>query len=116
MCGTRLSPMVTQERLPFSVLFFSPHVLEIAQPDFTRKDVTVNGVPRTLSRINRIFVNLPVAEARDFHFHSHVFENPIPSDHVPVRVVFQTPTIRNTIWKEMITELRGAESIVFRMN
>ena len=28
-----------------------------------------------LSRIDRIFVNLPVAEARDFHSYSHVFEN-----------------------------------------
>ena len=28
-----------------------------------------------LSRIDRIFVNLPVAEARDFHCYSHVFEN-----------------------------------------
>ena len=34
-----------QERLLFSC-FFS-HVFEIAQPDFTRKDVTVNGVMRT---------------------------------------------------------------------
>ena len=28
-----------------------------------------------LSRIDRIFVNLPVAEARDFRCYSHVFEN-----------------------------------------
>ena len=34
-----------QERLQFSCFF--PYVFETAQPDFTRKDVTVNGVIRT---------------------------------------------------------------------
>ena len=55
--------------------FFLPHVLEIAQPDYTRRDSTALGIIRTLSRIDRIFINLPVAEARDFHCYSHVFEN-----------------------------------------
>ena len=43
---------------------FFPHVLEVAQPDNTRRII------RTLSRIDRIFVNLPMAEARDFHCYS----------------------------------------------
>ena len=73
-----------------------PHVLEIAQPDHTRRDSTVIGIIRTLSRIDRIFINLPVAEARDFHCFSHVFENlgnrSIPSDHAAVRIVIQKPS------------------------
>ena len=44
--GIRLSRMAMQERLQFFLFFFS-HVFEIAQPDFTRKDATVNGVIRT---------------------------------------------------------------------
>ena len=40
--------------------------------------------------IDRIFLNLLLAEARDFHCFSHVFENlekrSIPSDHSAVRV------------------------------
>ena len=43
--GIRLSRRAMQERLLFSSFF--PYVFEIAQPDFTRKDVTVNGVIRT---------------------------------------------------------------------
>ena len=49
-------------------------------------------------RIDRIFINLPLAEARDFHGYSHVFENlvnrTIPSDHAAVRLVIQKPTMR----------------------
>ena len=44
------------------------------------------------------FINPPVAEARDFHCYSHVFENlgkrTIPSDHAAVRLVIQKPTNR----------------------
>ena len=50
--------------------FIFPHVLEIAQPDYTRRDSTALGVKGTLSRIDRIFFNLPMAEARDFHCYS----------------------------------------------
>ena len=64
---------------------------EIAQPDYTRRDSTALGVIRTLSRIDRIFTNLPMAAARDFHCYSHVFENlanrSISSDHAAVRLV-----------------------------
>ena len=77
---------------------FFPLVLEIAQPDYTRRDSTALGIIRTLSRIDRIFINLPLPEARDFHCYSHVFENlvnrTIPSDHAAVRLVIQKPTMR----------------------
>ena len=77
---------------------FFPYVTEIAQSGYTRRDSTALGVIRTLSRIDRIFINLPMAEARDFHSYSHVFENPgkktIPSDHAAVRLVTQKPTNR----------------------
>ena len=79
-----------------SVSLHFPKVLEIAQPDFTRKDSSANGIIRTLSRIDRIFTNMPKAEARDFHCYSHVFENlgnrTIPSDHTAVRLAIQKPT------------------------
>ena len=62
-----------------------PSILEIAQPDYTWRDSSVGGIIRTLSRIDRIFINMPMAEVRDFHCYSHVFENlgnrTIPSDH-----------------------------------
>ena len=75
-----------------------PRVLEIYQPDYTGRDSTDLGVIRTLSRVDRIFINLLVAEARDFHCYSHVFENlesrTIPSDHAAVRLVIHKPTNR----------------------
>ena len=56
------------------------------------------GIIRTLSRIDRIFTNLLLAEARDFHCYSHVFENlgkrSILSDRAAVRVVIHKPTNR----------------------
>ena len=77
----------------FSVTF-APHVLEIAQPNFTREDFAADGTLRTLSRID-IFIHVPMAEARDFHCYSHVTDNlgerSIPSDHVTVRIVIQEP-------------------------
>ena len=75
-----------------------PNVLEVAQPNFTRKDAAADGTLRTLFRIDRAFINLPMAEARAFHCYSHVSENlgerSIPSDHVAVRIVVQKPTGR----------------------
>ena len=74
-----------------------PHVLETAQPDYSRRDSSVIGIIRTLSRIDRIFINLPVAEARDFHCYPHVFEiqenQSIPSDHAAVRFVMKNRLI-----------------------
>ena len=77
---------------------FFPHVLEVAQFDYTRRDATALGVVRTLSSIDRIFYKLPMAEARDFHCSSHVVENlgkkTIPIDHTAIRLVIQKPTHR----------------------
>ena len=97
MCGTKPSPTVTPEKTAlFDSLF--PHVLGIPQPDCTRRDSTALGIIRTLSRIDRIFINLPMAEAQDIHCYSHVFENLgnriILSDHAAVRLVIQKPTNR----------------------
>ena len=50
---------------------------------------------RTPSSIDRAFINVPMAQARDFHYHSHATDNvgerSIRSDHVAVRGVIQTP-------------------------
>ena len=43
--------------------------VEIAQPFFARKDVRRDCALHTLSRIDRIFVTLPMAELRDFQCH-----------------------------------------------
>ena len=40
-----------------------------------RSDATADGTIRTLSRTDWAFINLPKAEAQDFHCYSHVFEN-----------------------------------------
>ena len=96
--------MVTQEKLPCFI--FLPHVLEVAQPDYTRRDSTELGIIRTLSRIDRIFLNLPMAEARDSHCYWHVFEDlvnrTIPSDHAAVRLVIQKPCTRGQQCKRRI--------------
>ena len=72
-----------------------PNILEIAQPDYTGTDSSASGIIRTLSRIDRIFVNVPMAEVRDLHCYSHVFENlgnrTTPNDHTAVRLVIQKP-------------------------
>ena len=84
---------------------FFPHVLEVGQPDYTRRDSSALGIIRTLSRIDRIVINLPMAEARDFHCYSHVFENlvnrTIPSDHAAVRLVIERPTPRRHLSKRI---------------
>ena len=78
--GIRPSPTATRERRLSSAPFF-PHHLEIAQRDFTRRDSPTDGIVRTLSRIDRTFINLPMAEARDFHCYSHVFRKPWGTAH-----------------------------------
>ena len=69
--------------------------------DYARRDSSALGVIRTLSRNEFFFFkkkNLPMAEARDFHCYSHVFENlekrTIPSDHAAVCFVIQKTTTR----------------------
>ena len=46
MSGSRRSPMATRERLQCFILSF-PHVLEVAQPDYTRRDSSAIGIIRT---------------------------------------------------------------------
>ena len=78
-----------------AMFHFFPHVLEVALSDYTRRDATALGVIRTLSRTDRIIINLPMAEARDSHFSSHFVEKrTIPSDHAAVRFVIQKPMHR----------------------
>ena len=81
------------------VPFFSFHTsLRLPNLITPKRDATNLGVVRTLSRIDRMLINLPMAEARDFHCCSHVVENlrkeTIPSDHAAVLLVIQNPTNR----------------------
>ena len=59
------------------------------------KDTAADGTLRTLAGIDRAFINVPMAEARDFHCYFHVTDNLgerfIPSD-VTVRIVIQKPS------------------------
>ena len=95
--------MATRERLQCVFPFFhmSLKLLNL----ITREDSSALGIIRTLSRIGRIFQNLPMAEKRDFHYYSHVFENlenrTIPSDHAAVRLVIQKPTTRAHLSKRV---------------
>ena len=97
MSGTSHSLMATGKRLPCSILSFHT---SLRLPNLITREETPQalGVIRNLSRIDRIFINLPMAEVRDFHCYSHVFENlvkeNIPSDHAGVRLVIQKPTMR----------------------
>ena len=52
-----------------------PHVLEVARSDWMRRDATGFGVICILSRIDCIFFNLPMTEARDVHCYSYEQEN-----------------------------------------
>ena len=66
-----------------------PRSVEIAQPNFTRKDERRDGSIHTLSRSDRMFINLPMAELRDFKCHAHtggaICEWSVPNHHTPVR-------------------------------
>ena len=96
---------------------FFPHVLEIAQLDYTRRDSTALGIIRTLSRIDRFFINLPMAEARDFHCYSHVFENlgnqTIPSAHAAVRLVIHKPSNREQQGKRIPCWMSKTSCLLF---
>ena len=97
MSGTRHSPMVTRERLPCSTHFFHM-TLKLLNL------ITRGGTPQPLESyalcqgLSDFFINLPMAEARDFHCYCHVFENlgnrTIPSDHAAVRLVIPKPKNR----------------------
>ena len=92
--GAKPSQKVIQGKRLYSAPFFL-HALEISQPNFGRKDSAGDGTLRTLSRNDRAIINVPMAEARDFHCHSHVTDNlgepSIPSDHVAIRVIIRKP-------------------------
>ena len=96
---------------------FFPHVLEIAQHDYTSKDSTTLGVIRTLSRIDRIFINLPMAEAQNLHCFSHVFENlvnrTIPSKHAAVRLVIHKRTNREQQCKRIPSRMSKQPCLLF---
>ena len=76
-----------------ALLAASSRSVEIAQPYFTRKDDRRDGSIHTLSRIDRIFINLPTAELRDFPCHTHtvasIGDKSVPSDHFPVRLAIE---------------------------
>ena len=72
--------------------------MEIAQPYFTRKDERRIGSIQTLSRIDRIFMNLPMAGLRDFRCHCRtigsVGDTSLRSDHTPVQLTIECPSIK----------------------
>ena len=73
-----------------------PQALEIARPNCTRKDVSADGIILTLSKKDRAFINIPVAEVgcRALTF-DDLGDRSLPSDHVLIRVTIQKPTSRN---------------------
>ena len=102
------SPMATRERLLCSILSF-PTSLRLLNL------ITRGGTPQPLGSYALfqgliLFLNkIPLAEVRDFHCFSHVFENlgnrTIRSDHAAVRLVIQKPTHRGHQSKRI--ETRG---------
>ena len=100
ICGTKLSPTVAQEKPP---CFIPSSRMSSRLFNLTTlgKDFTTIGITRTLSRIDRIFINLPMVEARDFHCYSRVFENlgilSILNDHAAVRLVFEKSSNREQL-------------------
>ena len=69
--------------------------MEIVQPYFTRKNERPDGSIHTLSRIDRVFINLPMAELRDFQCHSHTTgsngDKSVTSDRIRVRLAIECP-------------------------
>ena len=72
-----------------------PQVLEIAQSNYTRKDVPIDGGIRTLSRIGRAFINILVVGAREFRCGAHTVDGLgdrlLPDDHTASRTAIQEP-------------------------
>ena len=54
---------------------FFPYVLEVAQSDHARRDATALGVIRTLSRIDRFFITLLMADVKGMYPASHIHEH-----------------------------------------
>ena len=97
MFGTSHSPMTTRERLLCSILSFHT---SLRLPNLITQEETPQPLVSYALFLGLIvfFINLPMAEARDFHCYSHVFENlgkkTFPSDHAAVRLVNQKLTNR----------------------
>ena len=93
-----------RERLPCSTHSF--HTPLRLRNLITREGILSPGIIHTLSRSDRIFLSLRLAEARVIHCYSLVFENlgirTIPSDHPAVRLVIQKPTTRGHISKRPV--------------
>ena len=70
MFGVKLSLTVIRERLPSFILYFLMFS-KLPSLNIQGETLSVNGVIRTLSRIDRAFINLPMAETHDFHCNSH---------------------------------------------
>ena len=66
--------------------------LDIAQSNYTRKDVSVDGILRTLTRTDWAFINLRV---RDFRYRAHG-NRPPPSDHTAIPVAIQKNNLRRS--------------------
>ena len=99
-CGTKPSPTATRERQPCFIPFFHTFLRLLTRggtPQASGSYALYQGLIASL--------NIPVAEARDFHCYSHIFENlgnwTIPSDHAAVRLVIQKPTNREQYGKRI---------------
>ena len=71
------------------------------QARLTRKEAAPDGTLRVLSRIDRAFINIPIAEACDFHCYSHVTDDlgdrTLLSDHVSTRINIPKPASKTKI-------------------
>ena len=102
----------------------SPHVLEIAHPGDTRKEAAADGTLRVLSGTDKTFVNIPMAEARDFRFGAQVvydlgIRSP-PSERAAIRIALHKPSSR-TKERDTVSELAHEESdfllaLLFRLH
>ena len=74
----------------------SRHLVELYQPAFTRRQVIRGGLT-SLSRLDRIYVNLPPAELVDRRpfacTEGYISDPRIPSDHVPVSATSIGPNL-----------------------
>ena len=97
MFGTKHSPMATRVRRLCSILSFhtSLRLPNLTTPKETPRPLVSCGLCQGLVVF---FINLHMAEARDFHCSSHVAENLgkkiIPRDRAAVRLVIQKPAHR----------------------
>ena len=89
-CRTRHSQKVMQGERLCSVLF--PYALEIPQLSITRKDVAADGTLRTLSRIDRAFIDVPMAVVKQISD-----DHPYPDE--PFAALVQKARKRREFWR-----------------